>query len=340
MGLRAFLLTLLLGLTGLNLPGAARAQCQGRDLLPDMAPDARAALQARAEKVPYGTGLLWRATRSEADGARTVLTIFGSYHLHHARTQAHFELLRPIGEAADVAWFEMNATDMATFEREAAQNPAVLFRNEGPTLPEQLSEADWQLVREKMAARGFPGFLTAKMKPIFVSMMLGLSPCQMRAMQDPDKKGIDDVLARHFEGAGKDTRSLEHYLTALSVMDGVSHKDQIDMLRLSLYLPQDPDDILETMYRAYLREEIAVFWEYGRYLSLAHGGDGVEEDFAQLEDLLLSRRNRAWVDLLLRDAVGGTHFLTFGAAHLIGENGVLALLRGAGFTIERMPLGT
>ena len=60
--------------------------------------------------------------------------------------------------------------------------------------------------------------------------------------------------------------------------------------------------------------------------------------FATIEQELLIDRNRAWIPVLL-DATeqNETVVAAFGAAHLPGENGVLALLENEGFLLERLP---
>ena len=52
----------------------------------------------------------------------------------------------------------------------------------------------------------------------------------------------------------------------------------------------------------------------------------------------MTERNRAWIPVLEETARKGTVFAAFGALHLSGETGVLALLQANGWTIERLPL--
>lgn len=311
---------------------ARAVDCGGQDILAQMPAAKRAALETNAAAYPYHTGLLWRAARGDA-----AITLFGTYHLHHASTQAHFDALIPLATAADATYFEMNAADTDAFERAAASDASVLFITDGPTLPDLLTEPEWQKLRAQMADRGFPSFMTAKFKPVFVSMMLGLSPCQIRAQKDGGK-GIDQMLADALDAAGADTRSIEDYLTTMQVLDTFSPPEQIAMLRLSMDLPVDPDDMMQTMYLAYDRGQAALLWELGRALSLEHGGPGAEADFARFEDVLLTRRNLAWVETLDHAAPGHTLFVAVGAAHLPGQTGLLNLLAQRGFSITALPL--
>ncbi|WP_372609437.1 TraB/GumN family protein [Aquicoccus sp.] len=308
--------------------------CGGTDLLTTMPESERAALETRAERTPHGHGLLWQATKDS-----TRFTIFGTYHLPHERTEAHLDALLPRARAADIAYFEMNAPDAQDFERRATTQPGVIFIADGPTLPERLEEDEWQELRQQMAARGFPAFMTAKMRPVFVSMMLGLSPCGLKQQQS-GAKGIDGRLARTLHDEGHATRSIEDPMTPLRIFDAFPPDTQLDMIRLALDMEIDPDDMGTTLLNAYLRQEIALIWELGRKISLDHGGPGAEEDFTLFERVLLTERNHDWAETLLADAAdtpGQNAFVAVGAAHLMGESGLLRRLERAGYTITPLP---
>jgi uncharacterized protein YbaP (TraB family) len=56
-----------------------------------------------------------------------------------------------------------------------------------------------------------------------------------------------------------------------------------------------------------------------------------------MEDALMVQRNQAWIPVLTRAAADGPVLAAFGALHLSGDQGVLALLQAEGFTLERLP---
>lgn len=309
------------------------AECGGTDLLAQMPPEKRARITKDAAAYPYPTGLLWRATK----GAHEI-TLFGTYHLAHRNTSAHFDALLSYATAADIVYFEMSAPDTVRFQTASASNPDVLFVNTGPTLPDRLTPPEWDLLKSKMAARGFPGFMTAKFKPIFITMMLGMSPCKIAASagNGGKAKGTDFRLARHLDDIGHDARSIEDYMALMDVLNAFTPDEQIEMLRLSLNYSIDPDDMMKTMERAYNAQNIAMVWEFGRALSLEHGGPTAAADFAKLEDIILTKRNLSWIDVM-QQTPDKSLFVAVGAAHLTGENGVLRLLSARGYDITRLP---
>ncbi len=324
--LRTLLLTALLA-----LPATAKADaCAGKNLFQTMPAAELSALQAAAGEVPYGKGLLWRATK----GSRTI-TLFGSYHLPHDFTEQHLEKLMPLARTADLNYFEMNSADAEIFQREMASKPDFMFIAEGKTLPEMLPPQDWETLTEKMRERGFPPFMVAKMKPIFVTMMLGITPCKLKLMQS-GAHGIDRSLALGLEAENLTTRSIEHYATAAKIFDIYPMDEQVEMLRLSLVESINSDDMAETLFQSYIAQDVGLFWEYTRHMSLLHGGDTAEEDFAKFEDLLLTKRNLAWIEVL-EAAPEQALFVTVGAAHLPGAKGVLNLLAERGYSLSRLP---
>jgi tetratricopeptide (TPR) repeat protein len=56
-----------------------------------------------------------------------------------------------------------------------------------------------------------------------------------------------------------------------------------------------------------------------------------------MNEMLFKRRNRAWIPALEKLAVTGHAFVAVGAGHLVGPDGVVALLRAKGYKVTRVP---
>lgn len=323
------LLALTLGL----LPHIAAAQstCDGTDLIAALPEGERAVLTTRAEAQPYHEGLFWQATRND-----TRLTFFGTYHFAHPQTHAHLGALDPVIASADRVYLEVSNADMKALERQMASDPSILFIMEGPTLPDLLGEEDWQALSHELSRRGFPGFMAAKFKPIWASMMLGLGPCEA-ASGVMEKPGIDKLIGTRAVDLGIDSHSLEDAATIMRLLDDIPLDEQLDAIRLFLEWDGNADDIAYTLRQRYLAGQTALIWEYSRKISIEGGGPGAGEDFSRFERLLLEQRNVAWADLLSGDDMRGDILIAAGAAHLPGETGVLNLLEQRGFAITRLP---
>ena len=68
---------------------------------------------------------------------------------------------RRIGDRSGGSWPQ----EESKLKSEMTKRPDRLFLMSGPTLPEQLPEADWQELIAAMQARGIPGFLAARCSP-------------------------------------------------------------------------------------------------------------------------------------------------------------------------------
>ena len=85
-------------------------------------------------------------------------------------------------------------------------------------------------------------------------------------------------------------------------------------------------------------ESLRQAWMDGDMERLAPGlvGDMRREN-PSLYDALLRRRNLAWTDTLVRQMAGsGVELVNVGALHLVGEDGLPALLQARGFEVTRV----
>lgn len=315
----------------LLLSPPALAQCEGQDLIQTLADTDRETLTDRAAATAYPEGLLWRATRGD-----TTFTVFGTYHFEHDRTAAHLTALQPMIDEADAVYLEVSNEDQNQLQRELAQDPSIMFIMQGPTLPDLLGEEDWQRLTEEMNARAIPGFMAAKFKPFWAAMMLGIGPCEARKSLTSDT-GIDKQIGDYAADIGNPSRSLEDFRKLLTLFDSFPQEEQLDMIRLMFAWSGDADDMAYTLRQRYLAQEIALIWEFSRFISLEFGGPDAEAEFALFEQQLLVERNHGWMDVLMRDATDQNVFIAVGAAHLPGEHGLLNLLEAQGFAITRLP---
>jgi uncharacterized protein YbaP (TraB family) len=78
------------------------------------------------------------------------------------------------------------------------------------------------------------------------------------------------------------------------------------------------------MLEAYLKQDLTALQ------TLAKESD----DFAGIEEELLTKRNAAWIPLVKEQAAKSPTFFAVGALHLVGEKGLISQLRTAGFKVE------
>jgi uncharacterized protein YbaP (TraB family) len=220
-----------------------------------------------------------------------------------------------------------------------ARDPGKMMIMDGPTLLERLPPDTWDRLSAALAARGVPGFMAAKLQPWYVAVMLAIPPCAIAAMADP--KGLDGMVIDAALAAGVPVRALEPFDTVFTLFDTMSEAEVVAMIDSTLAMEDRAEDYSATLADSYFAGESRMIWEYMRDESLSLPGytpERIEAEFARMEELLMSARNRAWIPVLTAAAAEGPVFAAFGALHLSGADGVLNLLQAEGFTLEELPL--
>lgn len=310
------------------------AECVGENLLDLMPPADRAALDAKAAEVPYPTGNYWRATK---DGQ--TVTMIGTYHLEDPRQDATRAIIAPAISAARTVLVEAGPEEEAQLMARLADEPSLMMITEGPTLLEQMDPADWDRLAAAMTDRQIPPFMAAKFQPWYVTLMLSIPACGMETMADAN--GLDATVIAAAQDQNIPLRALEPYDTVFSIFGGMSNAEQIDMIKTTLAMEDSAVDMSVTLADAYFAEDSRVIWELLKQVSLELPGytpEKVQAEFAQMEESMMSARNRNWIPVIEGAAKDGPVFAAFGALHLSGHDGVLALMERAGWRLERLPL--
>lgn len=329
------LCTLLLAAALLCLPAAATAAtgCAGKDLIAALPEAERAALEARTAAAPYPEGNLWQATR----GGQSV-TLVGTYHLDDPRHAAIVAALEPAVASAALLLVEAGPEEERALMDRVGRDPSAILLPEGPSLLERLPPEDWAALAQAMRDRGMPPFMAARFRPWYVMTLLSVPPCAIEAVAGRD--GLDRRLIDVAVAAGKPVRALEPWDTALRLLDGMDYATQLSLLRTTLALEAQAEDQMATLTAAYFAGRSRVIWEFMRQVMLDRPDadpTAIEAEFAAMEETLMAARNRAWLPVIEAAAAEGPVVAAFGALHLSGDEGVLNLMAGAGWTLAPLP---
>ncbi len=331
-----FLTTLLFLITFSSI---ASANCAGQNLYPSLPASERQALEAKAAKVPFSEGLLWRA---EKDGV--VSHLIGTFHVHlpeHAAMVARLEELTPKPEKV---FLELTEEDQLGFQRHLTENPDRYLIQSGPSLIDRLGPELWDRVVVQLEERGMPPFLAARYQPWFLGMTLMLPPCAFDVVKS-GKKGLDQHIATMAQSNNLPTASLDSIDGLLTMLASDPLEEQMEDLRWSLSLNTDlaAPDLMGTVIDMYLKETIQLIWEFNTSETYKNAaGDENKSRLAtllkQAEDELIIARNTTWARVLSSELAQTPALVAVGALHLPGNHGVLNQLQNAGFTLTRVPL--
>ena len=311
------------------------ARCVGQNLFVRMDPTRRAEIVAATEAVPFARGNFWRATKGDQ-----VITIAGTYHFDDPRHAPNLAALTPAITSATTVLVEAGPEEEKALNALIARDPSKMVITTGPTLAQQLPPEVWDPLKEAMSNRGIPAFMAAKFKPWYVLTLLSIPPCAMAEMtQKP--KGLDGAVIDTAQAAGVPVKGLEPFDTLFTIFDGITEDELTEMLVSTLAIEDVSEDYFTTLVDSYFAGDSRSAWELMRFVSYDLPGytrEEIDAEFARMEELVASSRNRAWIPVLTEAAANGPVFTAFGALHLSGEDGVLNLLQNEGFTLEELKL--
>ena len=307
------LLMLLLGLV------TAAATAQPAPDCPPQAGAPSAEQRAEAAAAPRDRGFLWRISR---DGRSSWL--YGTVHLARLAWTVPGSRVAAALAASDVVALELDVDDPALMQRLRAGMAA----QRGFALPPELDTR----LRRQLAAACLPAALFDVMSPQMVATTLVVLAGR-RAGLDP-AWGIDPALGRAARSLGKPVRSLETPEQQLALLHSQSADDAQESVEKIV-------DGLESGRALPMLQRVVQVWADSRHDELADypawcDCAGSERERAQMA-AVLDARNPALADGI--DALHRQHgrvFAAVGSLHMIGEQGLPALLAARGFTVERI----
>lgn len=197
----------------------------------------------------------------------------------------------------------------------------------GTTLRTVLGEARYGRVSAAAATLGLAMAGLDEQAPWMVGMELTDS-AYTREGFDSDQ-GVEEQLVRRAQADGKPTAGLETLPEELGGLVALSQEDQIRMLDETL---DELKDIKSEM------RDVLSAWRQGDASRMAALLSNEYRAFPALYRPLVTDRNQHWlpqVEELLKGH--GNSLVVVGALHLVGEGGLLELLRKKGYKITQLP---
>jgi hypothetical protein len=197
---------------------------------------------------------------------------------------------------------------------------------DGSTLRDSIGEARYARVAAEATRLGLPPEALAQFEPWAIALTL----TQLEYLQlgfDPEE-GVERQLGRRAHADGKKIQGLETVEEQLNILAGLSKEDQARFLDQTVSEMHDADR--ET-------QEIVAAWRSGNATKLAALMSDDFKTFPSLYRALITDRNRRWLPQIERLLKGDQDYLVVvGALHLIGDGGLLQLVRADG--LEPRPL--
>jgi len=266
---------------------------------------------------PSDKTFLWKVEKGG-----TTLYLLGSIH---ALKEEAYPLPSGMESAFDEAEIVVFEIDLDGVTKAAIKMMSAGSLEKGRTLEEVVGPETWSAFATHVGGLGFDAALYQGMKPWMAA--LTVAAFELTTHGYLATAGLDTYFSQRAVETGKVRLALETVEFQVGLFVDLSPEHSLAFLRYTL---EDLDAMIPEMDRLYLD------WRIGNANAVEEALLEGFEEFPDLSKKMISDRNHAWMpqieELLAgdRDAI-----VVVGSAHLVGEEGVVNLLRAKGYTVEQ-----
>lgn len=268
-----------------------------------------------AKKNINNNSLLWQVSGKDL---KEPSYIFGTFHLMCKDDIKFSEQLKKSVAAADEIYMEMDLDDPTTMLS------GLLYMNMkgGKKLKDLYTEAEYKKVESYFKdSLKMPMMMFQGVKPYFLVAML-----YPKMMNCKTASGIEQELITIAGENKKEIKGLETMQFQASVFDSIPYEWQAKELLKNIDSFSVYKKEFDTMMLQYKNQELSAMEKL-----IAKSEFGSDKKY---EEILLTNRNMNWVAQLKNIMNKQSVFVAVGAGHLVGEKGLLNLLKKEGYTVE------
>ncbi|WP_347922071.1 TraB/GumN family protein [Pontimicrobium sp. SW4] len=196
-----------------------------------------------------------------------------------------------------------------------------MYMKDGKTLKDYVSVEEYAAIDSLFTNQaGMSISMMQNIKPFFLTSML------YPKMIDCPMQSYEIELMKVAKEQNEEVNGLETIEDQLQVFDTIPYEDQvIDLIRMAKDNLAYDKATFSKLLDIYEKEDISAMLEMI--------DDDKNQTIAKHQDVLLKNRNNNWIPRIEEYSKEQSTFFGVGAGHLAGENGVIMLLRKAGYTI-------
>lgn len=199
----------------------------------------------------------------------------------------------------------------------------LMLNMDGNKLSEKFDEQEWAQFQEfvKKSAPIVPAVALDMMKPQAILMMMSMSQITCSDVQSYEMELMEKAGERGMKVVGLETVEQQ-----AKVILSIPEEQAIDMIKASMRSSSSGVAAKQfaDMMNLYKSQDISALHEIS-----------TKDSLVKLDGkAFLSDRNEDWIDKMKQMMSEKRTFFAVGAAHLAGEDGVINLLRKAGYTLK------
>ena len=257
-------------------------------------------------------------------GPKANVYLFGSFHLLPPDVKWRTPRVESALEESKVLVLELDPAIAQDQQQMLQLITKYGLLPQGQALPAVLPPKLNAEFERSATALGLPLANMAPMRPWLAALTVSVQYIVSQGF-DPEG-GIDHLLAGWARSSGRPIASLETADEQLRIFADLTREQEVEMLAVSLKQIREMPQMLNQILAAYRKGDIA-----GMDKTLNAGLDEVP----LLRQRLMRERHEKWLPQIQKMiADGRTHFIVVGAAHLVGADSVVGMLRASGVKVE------
>ncbi|MEO9023247.1 MAG: TraB/GumN family protein [Ginsengibacter sp.] len=258
--------------------------------------------------------LLWEVS---GHGLEKPSFLFGTFHLL-CKEDIHFsDQLKRAMKSSNEIYMEMDMDDPSIM----LSGMMYMNMKDGKKLEDLYTPDEYKRLKDYFSdTLKMPIMLLQSAKPYFLVALL-----YPRMMNCSNPSGVEEELVKIAKEDKKEIRGLETMQFQASVFDSIPYEWQAKELLKNIDSFSVYKNEFETMLSFYKDQQMD---------SLKNMLGKSEFGSDKYDDLLLNNRNKNWVGQLNQIMKKGSVFVAVGAGHLVGDKGLINLLKKEGYKVE------
>jgi uncharacterized protein len=266
-----------------------------------------------------------KATLWKVKGDHNTMYLLGSVHVLSKDAYPLKPALEHAFDDANQVVFEIDLTRF-TAERFRQEFKRTALYPSGQSLSKKLSPATIALLRTVLPNYGLTLDKVERFKPWFLAEWLSSRALEMAGFSD--RLGVDFYFYHKAKAAGRPVLGLETLRDQAQIFD--SFNDQENEFYLVSTISGLP------AYAVMVRRLVDA-WKDGNVRLLDQLLNQDKRSDPMTHAVLFSKRNSKWIPEIERFAhESGNYLIIVGAGHLVGDDGVVAQLKRAGYSVKQL----
>lgn len=268
----------------------------------------------------YSEGMVWEVS----DGKSSVY-LGGTVHVLRESDYPLPSSFEQAYQAADTLVFETDIDAIETPPVQQRMLELMSYQN-GKSLREVLQAETYKALQNQCAAMGIAveKFHTFKPSMVIVTLLY----FELRRL-GIGEQGVDKSFHQRAKSDGKRLASLETIEEQLKFVANMGEGEEDQFVLHSLRDLNRTESMMKTLLQAWREVDVPTLQQLLN--------DDFKRDFPKLYQSLLVDRNNHWLpQIKAMYQQQGTEYVLVGAAHLLGDEGLISQLRRLGYRVERL----